>query len=130
MGNGRRSAHRFDRPIVRKLRALCLALPETSARASWGHPNFRAGKRTFVTFEVFNGRPSMAFRLDPAKVDVLLRRKQFFATPYGRGRWVSMQADGTLNWKFVDELVHRSYRTVATKRMVDLLENAVAKRRQ
>lgn len=115
-------AHQFDRPIVRRLRKLCLSLPETTETASWGHPNFRAGKRTFVAFEVFNGRPSIAFRLDPVNVDLLLRRKQFFVTPYGRGQWVSLQADGVLNWKLVAQLVDRSYRTVATKRMVDLLD--------
>ena len=68
----------FDRPIVRRLRKLCLTLPETSEMASWGHPNFRAGKRTFVAFEVFKGTPSIAFRLNPAHVALLLRRKQFF----------------------------------------------------
>jgi predicted DNA-binding protein (MmcQ/YjbR family) len=116
------SAGEFDRPVVSRLRELCLSLPETSERASWGHPNFRAGKRTFVTFEIVKRRPSIAFRLDPVNVDRLLRRKQFFATPYGRGQWISLQADGILNWKLVAQLVHRSYRTVATKRMIDLLD--------
>jgi predicted DNA-binding protein (MmcQ/YjbR family) len=64
---------------------LCLALPESREVASWGHPNFRAGKRTFVAFEVIKGRPSMAFRLNPTDVDLLLRRKQFFPTPMARG---------------------------------------------
>jgi hypothetical protein len=50
------SARQFDRPIVAKLRRLCLALPETSERASWGHPNFRAGKRTFVAGISFRRR--------------------------------------------------------------------------
>lgn len=115
-------AHEFDRPIVQRLRNLCLSLPETSETASWAHPNFRAGKRTFVAFEVFKGRPSIAFRLDPLKVDLLLRRKRFFVTPYGRGRWVSLEADGAIQWNLVAQLVDRSYRTVATKRMVDLLD--------
>ncbi len=116
------NSRQFDRPIVSRLRKLCLSLPETSERASWGHPNFRAGKRTFVAFEVFKGKPSIAFRLDPVKVDRLLRNKRFFATPYGRGHWVSLEADGRVNWGLVADLVDRSYRTVATKRMVDLLD--------
>lgn len=116
------SAREFDRPVVRRLRELCLSLPETSESASWGHPNFRAGKRTFATFEIVKGRPSIALRLDPVNVDLLLRRRQFFATPYGRGQWASLWADERLDWKFVTELVQRSYRTVANKRMVDLLD--------
>jgi predicted DNA-binding protein (MmcQ/YjbR family) len=116
----REPAGNFDRPIVRRLRKLCLSLPETSERASWDHPNFRAGRRTFVAFEVFKGRPSIAFRLNPPSVDLLLRRKRFFATPYGRGQWVSLEADGTVNWRLVAQLVRRSYQTVATKRMIAL----------
>ena len=112
----------FERPVVSKLRELCLSLPETSERASWGHPNFRAGKRTFVTFEVFKDKPSIAFRLDPANVDLLLRRKDFFATPYGRGQWVSLHIEGNVNWSLVGRLVSRSYRTIATKRMIGLLD--------
>jgi predicted DNA-binding protein (MmcQ/YjbR family) len=99
--------------VLRRLRAACLALPETSEVGSWGHPNFRAGKRTFATFESIAGRPSIAFRLDPVDVDLLLHRKQFFVTPYGRGQWVSLWADGRVNWRLVERLLRRSYRLVA-----------------
>jgi len=116
----RKTAHQFDRTVVRRLRKLCLSLPETTETASWGHPNFRAGRSTFVAFEVFNARPSIAFRLDPVNIRLLLHQKQFFATPYGRGKWVSLRADGVVNWTHVAQLVDRSYRTVATERMVEL----------
>jgi predicted DNA-binding protein (MmcQ/YjbR family) len=129
MNRRKASAPQFDRPVVSKLRKLCLSLPETIERASWGHPNFRAGKQTFVAFEVFKGTPSIAFRLDPATVDLLLHRKQFFPTPYGRGQWVSLQADSRVNWRLVAKLVHRSYRKVATKRMVDLLDRSIPRSR-
>jgi predicted DNA-binding protein (MmcQ/YjbR family) len=98
-----------------RLRSICLALPETSEKPSWGHPNFRAGKKTFVAFERVKGRPSIAFRLPPAEVERLLQRKQFFATPYGRGLWASLWADGRMDWRAVQRLVERSYRVVAMK---------------
>lgn len=107
---------------LHRVRTLCLALPETRETASWGHPNFRAGRRTFVAFERVQGRASIAFRLDPAEVERLLRRNGFFATPYGRGLWVSLWADGAIDWKVVSDLVERSYRTVALKRMLKKLE--------
>ena len=105
-----------------RLRSLCLALPETSETASWGHPNFKAGKKTFVAFERVKGRASIAFRLDPGDVERLLQRKQFFATPYGRGLWASLWADGRIDWSAVEDLVERSYRVVALKRMLTTLE--------
>ena len=124
MRGARGSDARLTRPVVHKLRSLCLSFPETSESSSWAHPNFRAGKRTFATFEVVDCRPSIAFRLDPVDVDRLLRRKQFFATPYGRGQWVSLWADRSVDWRFVAELLQRSYRTIALKRMVDALDRA------
>ena len=81
---------RSGQKVLQRVRRQCLSLPETSEAASWGHPNFRAGKRMFVAFEWIGGRPSIAFRLSPTDVDLLLRRKCFFVTPYGQGRWVSL----------------------------------------
>ena len=109
-------------PALEKLRRLCLSLPETSEKASWGHPNFIAGKRTFVAYEMVEGRPSFAFRLHAADAGRLLTRSHFFATPYGRGQWVSVWVDGAVDWIQVTDLVHRSYRVVALKRMLAALD--------
>jgi len=105
-----------------RLRTLCLTYPEASEAPSWGHPNFKACKKVFVAFEQIKGRPSIAFRLEPDDVDRLLMRRQFFVTPYGRGQWVSLWADGALDWKAVADLVDRSYRVVALKRMTTALD--------
>src|SRR4051812_1531521 len=43
----------------------------------------------------------------------MLCRRQFFATPYGRGLWVSMWADKAIDWPLVVDLLRRSYRMVA-----------------
>jgi predicted DNA-binding protein (MmcQ/YjbR family) len=109
-------------PALPRLRALCLGYPAASETSAWGHPNFKAGKKTFVAFELVTGRPSIAFRLPPDEVERLLARRQFFVTPYGRGRWVSLWADGAVDWKAVATLVDRSYRVVAQKRMIAALE--------
>ena len=108
--------------VLRRLRALCLSLPETSEVSSWGHPNFRAGRKTFVTFEAVRGRASVAFRLSHTDIDLLLRREQFFATPYGQGQWVSVWADGAMDWGLVRKLVENAYRQVALKRMIAVLD--------
>jgi predicted DNA-binding protein (MmcQ/YjbR family) len=108
--------------ILERFRRLCLELPETSETGSWGHPNFRAGKRTFAALEWVHGRPSFAFRLSTDEVDQHLLNEAFFATPYGRGRWVSLWADGPTDWVLVAELVERSYRQVALQRMLTALE--------
>jgi predicted DNA-binding protein (MmcQ/YjbR family) len=122
----KRSLKKKDIPdaakTLNKLRDLCLSLPETSERGSWGHPNFVAGKKTFVTFEFIDLRPSIAFRTDPLDVREMARNRRFFETPYGRGQWVSLWADIELDWRFVNELVKRSYRSVALRRMIAKLK--------
>ena len=106
-----------------KIRKICLSFPETTEADSWGHPNFRAGKKTFATLERIGGRPSIAFRLGPNHVPASARGK-FFSTPYGRGLWVSLWADTNLDWKLVSDLLQRSYRGVAIQRMLTELDTS------
>jgi uncharacterized protein (DUF952 family)/predicted DNA-binding protein (MmcQ/YjbR family) len=107
-----------------RLRKYCLSLPETTETDSWGHPNFRVGKRTFAAFEWIKGRPSIAIRLDAAELDsLLLQRADVFATPYGQGLWISVPADTDPDWDFLRELLERGYRKVALKRMIKALED-------
>ena len=89
-----------------------------------GSSEFRVGKRTFAAFEIVSGRPSIAFRLPPADVARLLRRRACFATPYGRNLWASIWADGALDWSYIESLLRQSYRTVALKRMTAALEHS------
>ena len=112
----------FERPVFARVRRLCLALPETAETESWGHPNFRAGTKTFCTFEIVKARRSMAFRLSPGDVDRHLRRRGFFATPYGRGLWVSVWVDRAVESRVIIALVEQSYRCVAIKRMLKALD--------
>jgi predicted DNA-binding protein (MmcQ/YjbR family) len=121
-------ARQAGRPIFVRARRLCLAFPETTEKTSWGHPNFRAGKKTFCALEIFDGRPSIAFRLSRADVNRAVRSTRFFVTPYGRGLWASMWLDGHVNWKAVEAVLERSYRLVATKRLTGILDSTARRR--
>jgi predicted DNA-binding protein (MmcQ/YjbR family) len=114
----------FERPVFARARRLCLAFPETSERTAWGHPNFRAGKKMFCAFEILKGRPSIAVKLSPTDIDFALKRNDFFVTPYGRGLWASVWVDGAVDWKLMASLLERSYRLVANKRMLRVLDSA------
>ena len=114
--------------ILAQLRELCLRLPETSETDSWGHPNFRAGKRTFAAFEWIKGRPSVAIHLGAADAEAfLLQHDGSFETPYGRGKWVSIWADAHMDKAFLRDLIERGYRSVALKRMIKSLDEMVSK---
>jgi predicted DNA-binding protein (MmcQ/YjbR family) len=110
--------------VLERFRGLCLALPETRETDAFGHPNFRAGKRTFTAFEWIKGRPSLAFRVGADQaVQLSMGGDLFFATPYGRGLWASLWADGRIDWALVEALIEQSYRQVALKRMLSKLDD-------
>ena len=115
--------------LIKRFRTLCLSLPETSETNSWGHPNFRAGKKIFATVEWLKGRPSLAFRLGaPGAAQFRTRHSEFFYTPYGRDQWLSVWIDTPVTWRLVQGLVDRSYRLVALKRMITVMDSTASKR--
>jgi predicted DNA-binding protein (MmcQ/YjbR family) len=100
------------------VRKVCLSLPETSEVETWGHPSFRAGTRTFAALETVNDRPSIAVRVEPFEAEAFASDERFFATPYGRGKWLSLWLDVAVEKELVRELIVRAYRLVANKRML------------
>jgi predicted DNA-binding protein (MmcQ/YjbR family) len=119
---GRTHRSHSDAPFLIRVRKLCLSLPEVTETASWGHPNFRAGRRTFLAFEHFGGLDSVAFRLESVEVEALAKHPSFTRTPYGQGRWVSVPVKPRPDWALVKILVLRSYRLVALKRMIAAMD--------
>ncbi len=110
--------------VLQPLRDFCLSLPETSETNAWGHPNFRAGKRTFAVFEYYESRPCIAFKATDEDRAVLALDERFFATPYiGRYGWYSMWVDRVVDWDQVRNLVIKSYRLAALKRMLKVLDH-------
>jgi len=102
-----------DDRALQRLRAICAGLPGTAEVEAWRHPTFRVAGKTFVAYEVITGRPSIAFRVDRDQGEILLKDPRFFATPYGRGLWVSLWADRRVPWKLVTDLVRESYNRTA-----------------
>jgi len=113
---GRRAGDVYDRPVFARARRQCLSLPGSTEALAWGHPVFKAGGKMFCAFEVFKGRPSIAFRLDGKDATAALKNVRCFASPYGRGLWVSVWVDEVVDWKQIGAFVNESYRTVAPKR--------------
>ncbi len=106
---------RFERPVFARLRRMCLALPDTTEAVAWGHPNFRVAKKTFCALEILKGRPSVALGATSAEVKRLMKKKDFFGTPYGRLVYVSRWLDGDINWRELETLVKKSYRLAISK---------------
>ena len=88
---------------------MCLSFPRHRRCRRGAILVFRVRRKGFVAFEQLRERPSIAFRLEPLEVERLLERKTFFATPYGRGLWVSVWVDRPVNEKLIEKLASQAY---------------------
>jgi predicted DNA-binding protein (MmcQ/YjbR family) len=116
-------------PIVRRVREICLALPESSEVPSWGRPSFRvaagAGSRIFVVVGTHPGLPhTVVFKPDIDERHALIQDARFFSPPYaGAGGWLAIGIDPPeTDWAELAELIETSYRQVASKRQVALVD--------
>lgn len=103
-----------------RLRAICLALPEATEKEAWGDPTFRVRDRIFAMFKQGDGRPSLWCKALPGSQAVLVgaEPERFFVPPYvGHKGWVGMRLDRRPDWSEVAELVRRSYRLIAPRRL-------------
>ena len=120
--------------IEARVRALCVALPEVTVRIdesrtrarSTAH-SFDIRRRSFCLLVATEGRtgkpvPLLVLRAGPADREALLSiGHPYFATRAGRDRIGVLLTDDT-DWDEIRELVTESYRVVAPKQLIDLLE--------
>jgi predicted DNA-binding protein (MmcQ/YjbR family) len=117
------NAKEQDRALDR-VRALCLALPETSEVEAWGHPTFRAGKKMFAAFGHQDGEVTVGLKVGFERQEELLTDDRFFPTPYAAHQgWVSLRLDARTDWKALAGLIREAYRQVALQRMLKALDD-------
>jgi len=114
-----------------RVRALCLALPETTERLSHGAPTFFVrGKKTFVMYlDDHHGDGRLAiWCAAPAGVQPTLvdeEPERFFVPPYVGGRgWLGLRLDRDVDWDEVAGIVEDAYRMVAPRQLVALLDGS------
>jgi hypothetical protein len=110
---------------VERLRAVCLALPQTTEGGGVGDPTFRVREKIFAMQHGVDGRPSMWCKAPPGGQAALVGSDpdRFFVPPYvGCHGWVGMWLDVEIDWDEVADLVEESYRMTAPKRLAAMLE--------
>jgi predicted DNA-binding protein (MmcQ/YjbR family) len=115
-----------DRPgPLAQVRDLCLALPEAEERPFGGHtsPAFRVRDKLFVMTS--EDGCSMTMKAGEGIQDVLVGDDptRFFVPPYvGSRGWIGVRLDIEQDWDELGELIESSYRLIAPKRLVALLD--------
>src|SRR5262245_54133123 len=109
---------RAEIAAVKRLRAICLALPGATEKLAWGEPTWRAGKIFAQMDTHHHGADHLAVWLParPGVQEALVAEDpaQFFRPPYvGHLGWVGVRIDRKPDWRVVAGLVTNAYREIA-----------------
>lgn len=110
--------------VLSRLRAVCLALPEAVEKATWDAPTFRVRDKIFAMIHDSDGHTGVWCKAPPGAQAVLIAAApdRFFRPPYvGPKGWIGIWLHGTLDWVEVADLIGRSYRMTAPKRLLKTL---------
>jgi hypothetical protein len=114
---------------LRRMRAICLDLPEVSERVSHGSPTFfiREKKTLCTVHDNHHGAHGVAIWCPaPSGVQEQLvddEPERFFRPPYlGHRGWIGVHLDVDPDWDEVEAIVRDAYRLVAPKTLARQLD--------
>jgi hypothetical protein len=122
---------------LKRVRALCLALPEATERLSHGAPTFFV-KKSFVMFmndHHGDGRLAIWCAAPEGAQPALIGAdpERFFRPPYvGPSGWVGVRLDVRPDWDEIAGVIEDAYRHVAPAKLLAILDaraGAVTSRR-
>jgi predicted DNA-binding protein (MmcQ/YjbR family) len=106
-----------------RLRQVCLALPGAVEKETWETPTFRVRDKIFAMANVADGRMGVWCKAPPGAQAILVAAApdRFFRPPYvGHKGWIGIWLDDGTDWDEVADLIGRSYRMTAPKRLLRL----------
>jgi predicted DNA-binding protein (MmcQ/YjbR family) len=117
-----RAASPHVQQLLTRLRAICLALPETTEVQAWGHPTFRVKDKIFASFGGdATGAASMGVKCTMDMQSALVASDpRFTIAPYvGKHGWVHLDLgpEVKVDWGEIEALVAESYRLIAPGRL-------------
>jgi hypothetical protein len=115
-----------SKQVLGKLRALCLALPETSERLSHGAPTFFVREKRSFVMVLTNHHGDGRFALWCAAPDGMQKMlveadgERFFVPPYvGHRGWLGVRLDRGIHWDELAGIVEDAYAEVAPAKLVE-----------
>lgn len=113
--------------VLAPLRSICLRYPEAEEAVAFGRPTFQVRRKNFCM--LYRGERGIAgfLKAVPGMQEAVIERDpgRYFRPPYLGGKgwigcWLEPEADP--DWEELADLIDESYRLVAPKRLVLLLD--------
>jgi predicted DNA-binding protein (MmcQ/YjbR family) len=110
--------------LIKRLREVCLALPEAFEKEAWGECTFRVTGGSMFAMTDNNhhnsGHVAVWVKAPPMIQEILVNsdRGRFFVPPYmGPKGWVGVRLDGRVNWDEVAGILKDGYLMSAPKKL-------------
>jgi len=105
--------------VLKALRKICLALPETSEATQFGSPVWRAGKKVFASMNARERRVTLMFWVGIEGQAIVTRDPRYHVPPYiGHNGWIALDVTKNCDWTEVRALASTSYQHYALRRML------------
>jgi predicted DNA-binding protein (MmcQ/YjbR family) len=109
--------------VLKAVRKIFLALPETAEDKQFGQPVWRAGKKVFAGISFYGKlRLELSFWVGVDQQGMLTADKRYTIPAYmGHNGWIALDVTKSANWGEIGELALHSYRHFALRRMLSAL---------
>jgi hypothetical protein len=111
--------------ILKRLRRICLVLPETSERLSHGAPSFFIGEKKCILMVLDDHHGDGIFGIwcaaPPGNQELLVAANavRFFRPPYvGHRGWLGVRFNDGVDWDELEGIVEDAFATVAPARLL------------
>ncbi len=112
--------------ILQQLRTICLAFPEATEGAGVGNPSWRVRDKIFaMRHDLHNEQWSCWCKVGSGLQTMLVESEpeRYFIPPYvGKHGWVGFWLHDALDWVVIADLIDKSYRLIAPKRLVKTMD--------
>ncbi len=115
----------MSQALYEQARAAFLSFPEAVETITWGEPHFRVANKIFGGYGEKDGRASIGFKLTMSHAEAAIAAdSRFSKAPYvGNKGWVNLEINQQTDWGEVKKLIEISYRLIAPKKLVKLLDD-------
>ena len=122
-------------PLIR-LRAICLARPDTTERLSHGEPTFFVRTKVFAMHASAgnhhgSGRPAVWIKAMPLNQELVIRDDptRYFKPPYvGPSGWIGVWLDKRPPWSVIEGLIDDGFRQAAPRQVLAAMDGAPVSR--